>query len=184
MKKKSRIFTAVVATCIAASLMMTSCIGSFKLSNKVLSWNNQVGGKFVNELVFICFWILPVYELTMIADVLVINSIEFWSGSNPIASTDTKIIDGKDARYEITSNPEGYIVKNLNDDSTVKFNFNEIDNSWSVEANGEEHKFMKFIDDYNVEMISPDGSFERVQLSEAGVYAYQQIALAGMYANR
>ena len=117
------------------------------------------------------------------ADILVINSIEFWSGSNPLASN-TKVIDGKDARYEIISNPEGYIVKNLDDNTTVKFNFDEIDNSWSVEANGEEHKFMRFIDDNNVEMVTPDGSFERVELSQAGVYAYQQMALAGMYANK
>lgn len=180
---RKKIFTAAVAISVAGSLMLTSCIGSFGLSNKVLDWNNQIGSKFVNEVVFIAFWILPVYELSALADILVINSIEFWSGSNPLAST-TKVIDGKDARYEIISNPEGYIVKNLNDDTTVKFNFDEIDNSWSVEANGEEHKFMRFIDDNNVEMITPDGSFERVELSQAGVYAYQQMALAGMYANR
>lgn len=180
---RKKFFTAAAAISVAGSLMLTSCIGSFGLSNKVLDWNNQIGSKFVNEVVFIAFWILPVYELSALADILVINSIEFWSGSNPLASN-TKVIDGKDARYEIISNPEGYIVKNLDDNTTVKFNFDEIDNSWSVEANGEEHKFMRFIDDNNVEMVTPDGSFERVELSQAGVYAYQQMALAGMYANK
>ena len=42
----------------------------------MLEWNDQIGGKFVNELVFIAFWILPVYELSAMADILVINSIE------------------------------------------------------------------------------------------------------------
>ena len=101
---KKNFFTAAIALTIAGSLMMTSCIGSFRLTHKVLEWNDQIGGKFVNELVFIAFWILPVYELSAMADILVINSIEFWSGNNPIAY-DTKIIDGKDARYEIISNP-------------------------------------------------------------------------------
>ena len=118
----------------------------------------------------------------MLADILVVNSIEFWSGSNPIACN--KVVDGKDARYEIISNPEGYIVKNLDDNTTVKFNFDEVDNSWSVEANGEEYKFMRFIDDNNVEMITPDGTFEKVELSQAGVYAYQQIAMSGAFAAR
>ena len=47
---------------------------------------------------FIAFWIVPVYEISALADVLVINSIEFWSGSNPVADVgNVKTIDGKDA---------------------------------------------------------------------------------------
>ena len=179
---KRKFFSAAVALMIACSLTLSSCIGSFGLTNKVLDWNGQLGNKFVNEVVFIAFWILPVYELSALADILVVNSIEFWSGNNPVACN--KVVDGEDARYEIISNPEGYIVKNMDDNTEIKFNFDEADNSWSVEANGEEYKFMKYIDDNNVEMITPDGSFEKVELSAAGVYAYQQIAAGNMYANR
>ena len=82
---KKKIFTAAMALVLAGSMTFTSCIGSFALSNKVLAWNQQVGSKFVNELVFFAFWIVPVYEITTLADVLVLNSIEFWSGSNPVA---------------------------------------------------------------------------------------------------
>ncbi len=81
---KKKYLTLAVATLLAGS-MLTSCIGSFSLTNKLLSWNHQVSNKFVNELVFFAFWIIPVYEVTALADVLVLNSIEFWSGSNPIA---------------------------------------------------------------------------------------------------
>lgn len=179
---KKRFLTVAVILAAAGSLLFTSCIGSFKLTSKVLEWNSQVGNKFVNEVVFFAFWVLPVYELSMLADVLVINSIEFWSGSNPIA--ETKIIDGKDARYEIKSNADGYIVTNLNDNSVIKFNFDEVDNSWAVEANGESHKFMKYIDDTHVEMITPDGSFEQVELSQNGVFAYQQLVSSALYASR
>ena len=43
-----------VATVIALmeSMTLTSCIGSFRLTNSVLKWNNQVGSKFLNEVVF------------------------------------------------------------------------------------------------------------------------------------
>ena len=61
MKKKHLIVVAVVA--LSASMMMQSCIGSFALYNKVKNWNDHVGDKFVNELVFVAMWILPVYEL-------------------------------------------------------------------------------------------------------------------------
>ena len=39
-------------------------------------------------------YIIPVYEITQLADILVINSIEFWTGDNPIASNvgETKIV--------------------------------------------------------------------------------------------
>ncbi len=75
--KKRLIPVALVA---AISIpVFTSCIGSFALTNKLLSWNRSIGSKIVNELVFIGFWILPVYEVSALADVLVINSIEFWS---------------------------------------------------------------------------------------------------------
>ncbi|MDE6825218.1 MAG: DUF3332 domain-containing protein, partial [Paramuribaculum sp.] len=79
-----------VATIFALSgllLSQSSCIGTFSLTNNLLSWNRQIDNKFVNELVFFAFWILPVYEVSALADILVLNSIEFWSGNNPVTSS-------------------------------------------------------------------------------------------------
>ena len=89
---KRKYLTVAVVMALATSLLGTSCIGRFQLTNKLLSWNHQVGNKFVNELVFFAFWILPVYEVSALADLLVLNSIEFWSGSNPVAQG-KKMID-------------------------------------------------------------------------------------------
>ena len=100
MKKKS--LTLLLATTVASSILFSSCIGSFGLTNKLLTWNRSIDSKFVNELVFIAFWIVPVYEISALADVLVINSIEFWSGSNPVADVgNVKTIDGKDGVYTV-----------------------------------------------------------------------------------
>ncbi len=111
--KKRLIPVALVA---AISIpVFTSCIGSFALTNKLLSWNRSIGSKIVNELVFIGFWILPVYEVSALADVLVINSIEFWSGSNPMASG-KKVIDGQDGRYIVECDGKGYTITSENDD--------------------------------------------------------------------
>ncbi|MDD2961598.1 MAG: DUF3332 domain-containing protein [Muribaculaceae bacterium] len=172
---KKKYLSVAIVLAISSSLMFTSCIGSFALSNKVLSWNKQVGNKFVNELVFFAFWILPVYELTVLADVVVINSIEFWSGSNPVAYG-TRVIDGQDGRYLVKCDKDGYTITSERDKSVVKFAFNEEDNSWALEANGESRTFMTFVDDTHVKMVTPEGEFRTVELSQAGVYAYQELA--------
>ena len=179
--KKTKLTLAIAIT-LACSMTFSSCIGSFALTNKVLSWNKQIGSKFVNELVFVAFWILPVYEISAIADVLVINTIEFWSGSNPVSANSTKVVDGKDARYLVQQDSKGYTIKNLNDNTEVRFAFDATDNSWPVEANGESHKFMTFVDDSHVKMITPTGDFQTYELSQAGVYAYQQVVSGSNFA--
>ena len=70
----------------------------------------------------------------------------------------------------------GYTITNLDSKETVRFDFNEADNSWSVSADGKTVKFMEFVDDTHVRMISPDGTFTPVELNQEGAFAYQQLA--------
>lgn len=172
MKKKHLIVATVVA--LSASMMMQSCIGSFALFNKVKNWNEHVGDKFVNELVFVAMWILPVYELSFVADLFILNTIEFWSGTNP-ALAETKVIDGKDAQYLVDRNQNGYVITNMKTNQETRFNFNAQDNSWSLENNGQEVKLFTFVDDTHVDIINRDGGYTRVELSQPGVLAYQQL---------
>ncbi len=177
MKKKSLIVATVVA--LSASMMMQSCIGSFALFNKVKAWNEHVGDKFVNEIVFVAMWILPVYELCFAADLLILNSIEFWSGENPAMSAETKVVDGKNAQYLVARNEAGYTITNMTTKQVTRFNFNAQDNSWSLENNGEEVKLFTFVDDTHVDVLTRDGSYTRVELSQPGVLAYQQLVGIG-----
>ena len=172
MRKKHLIVATVVA--LSASMMMQSCIGSFALFNKVKAWNEHVGDKFVNEIVFVAMWVLPVYELCFAADLFILNSIEFWSGSNP-ALAQTQVVDGKDAKYLVARNDAGYTITNMTTKQVTRFNFNAEDNSWSLENNGEEVKLFTFVDDTHVDVITRDGSYTRVELSQPGVLAYQQL---------
>ena len=174
MKKKSMIIAIVVA--LSASMMMQSCIGSFALYNKVKAWNDHVGDKFVNEIVFVALWILPVYELSFAADLFILNSIEFWSGTNPaLAQAETKVVDGKDAQYLVARNEAGYTITNMKTNQVTRFNFNAEDNSWSLVNNGEEVKLFTFVDDTHIDVLTRDGSYTRVELSQPGVLAYQQL---------
>lgn len=168
-------FTMTVATVLllAGSMTLSSCIGSFALSKKVLAWNNQVGSKFVNEVVFFCFWVLPVYEVTMLADVIVLNSIEFWSGSNPMTAS-VKAVDTDHGRYLIACDGKGYTVTHEATGQSTRLDFIEEDQTWAVNVDGELVPFMTFVDDTHVKMAQPDGDFRMVELSEQGVLAYTQ----------
>ena len=178
---RKRFFILGVILTIGASMMLTSCIGNFALTNKLLTWNKQIGNKFLNELVFFCFWVLPVYEVTATADLLVLNSIEFWSGTNPIAQGKS-VIDGKDGRYLVECDGKGYTIKSENDGSIVRLDFDNNDQSWSVTANNETVKFMTMVDDSHVKMLTPSGDFQLVELSENGLMAYRNSIGAGMFA--
>ena len=61
----------------------------------------------------------------------------------------------------------------------TRFNFNTEDNSWSLENNGEEVMLFTFVDDTHVDVLTRDGSYTRVELSEPGVLAYQQLVGVG-----
>lgn len=172
--KKRYLFPAIVGALIC-SMTFSSCIGSFRLTNSVLKWNNQVGNKFLNEVVFFAFWILPVYEVTALADILVINSIEFWSGRNPLTSS-TKVVDTDHGRYLIACDGKGYTVTNQSTGQAFRLDFLEESQTWALNVDGEMHPFMTFVDDTHVKMITPDGDFRLVELNEQGVMAYEQLA--------
>ena len=177
-------FSVALVIALATSMLTSSCIGSFSLFGHLRDWNEQVSDKFVNELVFIAFWIIPVYEVAFAADILVINSIEFWSGSNPIASG-KKVIDGKDGRYLVECDGKGYTITSENDKSVVRLDFDADNQTWSVALpDGGNYELMTFIDDNHVSMPAPDGTRQVVELSNAGVLAYRDVAAAGMWAAR
>ncbi len=68
------------------AFLVSGCYGPFRLTRKLHQWNGQVGDKWANEVVFIVLVWVPVYGLATLGDGLVFNSIEFWTGKNPIDS--------------------------------------------------------------------------------------------------
>jgi len=170
MKKKLVVAAAVL---LSGSLMFSSCIGSFGLTNKLFSWNKGVGEKWVNEVVFVAFCILPVYEVSLIADALVINSIEFWTGSNPMADN-VKHIKGENGNYLVESNQNGYVITDEATQEKVELTYNSEENSWAVEG----VTFMTFVDNH-VSVYAGEGEMVTIEKSEAGLMAYK--AMTGAY---
>ncbi|MDE6304609.1 MAG: DUF3332 domain-containing protein [Paramuribaculum sp.] len=178
---KKKILNVAVITLLCGSMLpLSSCIGSFSLTNKLLSWNRQVDNKFVNELVFFAFWILPVYEVAGAADLLVLNSIEFWSGSNPMEAS-AKTVEGSDgSRYLVESDADGYTITSETDGSVVRLDFRSDDRAWDITLpSGESHRLMTFVDDTHVSLPGCDS----VELSGEGVAAYRKLATSTCWAN-
>lgn len=170
---KKRYLSVALLLSLAVSIPLTSCIGSFGLTKSVMDWNNQVGSKFLNELVFFAFWVLPVYEVTSLADLLVLNSIEFWSGENPVTAS-TKAVDTPQGRYLVDCDGHGYTITHQQSGQHWRLDFIEESHTWAFNDNGTLHPFMTFVDDSHVKMITPQGDFRMVDISEEGVLAYQQ----------
>ena len=83
MKQKIVMISALFAF---VSLAAVGCYGPFNLTRRVHKWNGQAGDKWVREVVFLALVILPVYEFASLGDAIVFNSIEFWTGKNPVES--------------------------------------------------------------------------------------------------
>jgi uncharacterized lipoprotein NlpE involved in copper resistance len=79
----------LIALFIAMVLVLSGCYGSNSLFKKVHDWNGTIGDKWINSCVHFAFLVIPVYEITWVADILVLNTIEFWTGSNPVATGNT-----------------------------------------------------------------------------------------------
>jgi hypothetical protein len=75
----------LIAASLALGLFGASCLGPNKAFNSVHDWNMKVSeNRWVNEAVFVGMVIIPVYQVCLLADYVVINSIEWWSGENPV----------------------------------------------------------------------------------------------------
>jgi hypothetical protein len=78
---KRHLAPAFLAAALAAA---SACYGSYGAFHKVHAWNGKVtSNKWSNSAIHLALWIVPVYELTLLGDFLVFNTIEHFTGSNP-----------------------------------------------------------------------------------------------------
>lgn len=73
----------LLALLLVVGLGSTSCLGPDNLYNSVKNWNANLSEKdWVNEVVFLAFVIIPVYPIALFGDVVIFNTVEYWSGDN------------------------------------------------------------------------------------------------------
>jgi hypothetical protein len=112
---------AIVLTLATASVLGTSaCFGSFNLTRKLYGFNKDVSkDKFVRELVFLGLNIVPIYGIAGFIDVVVANTVEFWTGQNPITMSSTIKVDSTTVVKRVGSVKDGERIMTI---STFKSN--------------------------------------------------------------
>lgn len=140
--KEIKMKKSIAALLCAGMVVLSGCYGSNACFNKIHKWNGTLGDKWINSVVHFLLFYLPVYGICLyLVDGLVLNTIEFWTGSNPLASGDSYY--EKDAQGN-----EVAAVKN-------------IDGSMSVElttANGEKANLTLQRDENVVRALDAEGN--------------------------
>ena len=119
----------------------TGCFGSFGLTVGLWNWNSSLG-KWPGELVFLIIGvILPIYGIAAFIDVIILNTIEFWTGSNPMAmgpnDMEKQVVVGKDGNtYEIVATQNRFDIRQLdgsNAGNVQSLVYNAETSTWSYQ---------------------------------------------------
>jgi hypothetical protein len=106
---------------------------------------------------------------------LVLNTIEFWSGENPMASNvgKTQQVMGQDGLiYAVKTLKNGYEVTRPNG-QVVTFTYNKKQNAWYMEAEGQQTQLFSFNQDGTITAaITPEKNIT-VTPNEQGVFEAQ-----------
>lgn len=142
----------LLALLLSAVILFSSCIGSFQLTNKLKNWNEDLGNKFVNELVFLAFNMIPVYAATLFIDAIVFNTIEFWGDDFAAEPGETKIVkNSAGENVQITTTENGYNVSNGT--TAMNFVFDKEEQIWSAEYNNQITKLVKLNGDNTAQIF-------------------------------
>jgi len=93
MENKMKMKKLICATVIAASVSgLTGCIGQMGLTQLAMGVNlKAVDNRYGRAGIYVLA--APVYAMTSLVDLMLINSIEFWTGTNPITRKGPAVAD-------------------------------------------------------------------------------------------
>lgn len=173
MKKQSYLVAALLL--IGAMPTMTSCyIGSFGCLNKMLEWNEgMTDNRYISALIAVVIGPIE-FMVGGFLDIVIFNTMEFWTGSNPVAAT--QIVQGQDGRlYAIAPNAEGgYIVTCQQTGQQVEYLFDAQTHTWSLRCEGETMELftMTAPDEAQVRIPGSD-DLMAISLDEQGILALE-----------
>jgi len=177
---KKRFFTVAVIATFAGSILLSSCVGQFRLHKQLAEWNtNFTGSKFVNEVVFLALNIIPVYSVVYFIDAVILNSIEFWTGSSPVAEGITKEVKGENGlMYSITTTKNGYHLKCENG-QVMDLVYDKETNVWSSIIDKNVTKLLKIEGDNAIVYVN--GEEKNISLTTDGIAAFRAEVNSAMF---
>lgn len=104
--------------CLTLAFSSVGCYGSFGLVRSVHEFNGDISDNaWIQELVFLGFIWLPVYSLASLGDAIIFNSVEFWTGDNPIGDYEG---EGEGEMSKIIETEDGDAVLTKLDDENIR----------------------------------------------------------------
>lgn len=80
----------IITLLCAGMVVLTGCYGKNACFEKLHQWNGTLGNKWLNSIVHFFLMVFGVYPICLgLIDGLVLNTVEFWTGSNPLAAGDS-----------------------------------------------------------------------------------------------
>jgi hypothetical protein len=166
----------LIAVVVASTMVLSGCIGSFTLTNKVYKWNESAtGDKYVNTAIM---WVLgfftPVYGGTLLIDVAILNVIEFWTGKNPVAfkgqETLEKVVTTENGTSKVAMGNNEIIITRINGIDAGKaltLRYDPAESSFYM-SDGQNGPAVKVgsISGTTVSLYSPDGRVIKRSLSQ------------------
>ncbi|MBU5611301.1 DUF3332 domain-containing protein [Geomonas azotofigens] len=108
--------TAALLAMVMAMVSLQGCYGKMALTRKVYQVNGEVGDKFLRSLVTWVFIIVPVYGIAALVDFVLFNTIEFWSGHNPVAQGEKE--------FQYSENGDTFKVHAKKSGDILRYTFN------------------------------------------------------------
>ncbi len=154
---KKTVFTILMA--VVAVSALASCYGSFPLARNLHKWNGSFGNKVGKEAVFFAFVIIPVYQVAALADVLVLNSIEFWTDKTLMAESTHKDKNGREITIKRVSKDLMTISVKSPGGSIDEFEIRKLnENEAMLTRNGGEVVKVVAMDDEGISVTDKDGT--------------------------
>jgi hypothetical protein len=172
MKKAKKIIMAVM---IGSVLMASAgCYGSFSVTKKVYQWNGKVtNDKWSNSILFFGLAVFQVYSFTLFVDAVVLNTVEFWTGDNPLTmnegDTDTQMVKSGKNTYQVTASKNKFNISQTDGDQagkSVELIYHEDETAWYATDGTENIKIAQ--GDLNnqewVKLFYPNGKVEEIAM--------------------
>ena len=121
---------AVFVSLLIAGLALsnTACIGRMATSGIVGKFNLSVTeDKWGRELTFLALYIIPVYPIAGAIDLIIVNSIEFWTGTNPI-SGEPRLARVGETKYVVAADGSE-AFSTLREDGSIDLEIRAVDGS-------------------------------------------------------
>lgn len=149
--------------CLISISSFANCFGKFSLVRKLYGFNESINigsglvATFFKTVIFYVLWIIPVYQIAGVVDFIILNLIEFWTGSNPVSLNEF--------------DKDGKLVKNYEQDGQkIKFSYSNFGEKLEIDFNKKDvSNLVVFKSKPNQFFIEKDGVLSEMKMDSKSI---------------